>query len=72
MALTSQVPASHSEQVEEAVLNPLTGRPRLCWFWHSPGQVQVSRLTCHPPTVPFLSLPVMRWDVAGALEPLAS
>lgn len=42
------MPASHSEQMEEAVLRPPTGHPHLCRFWRSPRQVQVSGFTCHP------------------------
>lgn len=46
-ALTSQAPASLSEQVEEAVLNPPAGHPHLHRFRCSPGQVQVSHFTWH-------------------------
>lgn len=38
-----------SEQVEEVELKPPPGNPHLCGFRHSPGQVQVSPLLCHPP-----------------------
>ena len=69
--LTSQAPASRSEQVEEAVLNPAAGHPHLHRFRRSPGQVQVSRFTWH--TLRWLlPLSVSCPGMAGTLEPLES
>ena len=62
--LTSQAPASRSEQVEEAVLSPAAGHPHLHRFRRSPGQVQVSRFTWHALRwlLPLCLMPRRGWD----------
>lgn len=75
-ALTSQAPASPSEQVEKAALDPPAGHPHLRRFWHSPEQVQVSHFTCHSPHWPFpfspCHMPRHGWDPGAIGQIVAS
>lgn len=75
-ALTCQAPASHSEQVEKAALDPPAGHPHLRRFWHSPEQVQVSHFTCHSPhwPLPFspCHMPRRGWDPGAIGQIVAS